>query len=313
MPRSLLILAALFPVLVGHASSQETLRWKFNAGDELRYAVVQTTDLALTSPGGGAETKTRQAMDLVWKVESVDGEGAARVKCEVERVQMTLEASGGQSFEFDTDSPEPPEGLAALVAPAFKQLVTDGFTATFSADGELSDVEASADLLQAVSNLPGGGGSAGAEALRQLAAPATQPLPAEPVAAGGAWTHTSGNAAVAMMGKVLFETKYTYAEQRDVDGKPLAVLTPAFTVTTGPDAAAPQSGKVEARGAEGELLFDAEAGRLASSDVTQKMGIELTVGGSTVSGDIAQQTVVTADEKCEPLVTEGAAAATSAE
>lgn len=315
MPRCLLLLAALFVALASNALAQETLRWKFGAGDELRYAVVQTTDLALTSAGGGAaQTKTRQAMDLVWEVESVDADGAARVACNIERVQMTLEASGGQSFQFDTDSAEPPEGLAALVAPAFKQLVADGFTAKFSADGVLSDIEASADLLQAVSNLPGGGGSAGGEALRQLAAPATQPLPVEPAAPGAAWTHTSGNAAVAMVGKVLFETEYTYTEQRgaEANGQPLAVFVPKVSVTTGADPASAQIGKVEAKSTEGEILFDAAAGRLRSGDVTQAMGIELTVSGGSVQGDIVQKTAVTAGEKCPPLATQEAARATPA-
>lgn len=285
---ALLIAAASTTASV--APAEETLRWKFEPGQELRYQVVQQTDTNMDAgPAGQITTGTTQTIDMVWKVEAVNDDGSARMRHEIERVQMSMTAPMNQGFAFDTASAEPPEGLATLLAPAFNALVESGYKVTVSPTGELSDIEASEELVQAIKNLPGAGGAGqGEDALKAMASPVAVPLPAEAVEPGAEWTRSTGELAVPMFGKMQVETTFTYKGPRKMSGKPMQVLAPSININATAPEGGPMSGSVKSRDTSGEVLFDPAAGRVEEASTRHTMDISITAGQNTISGTITQ-------------------------
>lgn len=304
-----LLLASAVIAAADRSGAQQTLRWRFEAGESLRYAVVKTSVVKITTATGDTTTSTTEAMDVVWNVERVADDGSADLKVAIERVQMRLTGPGGQAFSLDTSTPAPAEGLAALIAPAFEQLVSDGFGVTVSPRGDLSSVTASPELMAALDALPAGLGDSPREILKQQVAPIAVPLPAGELSAGSRWKHNAV-ATLAVFGATGVQTTYAYQGQRQRRGRELAVLVPSISLKLSPpegsEGAGPQGATLRAENGPGEVLFDIAAGRLVAASSAVRIDFRASPGGAPVAGQpitgrLDQSTRITLDEKCLPL------------
>lgn len=292
----------LLIVMASRVVADEPLQWVFEPGKQLRYQVLQKTDTSMDAgPAGQLATKTTQTIDMLWTIESIDDAGAARIKCGVERVQMRMDAPMGQSFELDTSSPEASEGLATLLAPAFNALVEHGFTVTMTPDGELGDIEADEELLDAIKNLPGAGGAApGEESIKALALPVALPLPTGEIAPGAEWTRATGEVTVPMFGEMKVQGGFRYDGPREGGAAGEVLITPSVRVNAEAPEGGPVTGSVESKQSSGEIVFNRDAGRLESSTINHTMAIKLTVGENTIAGTIEQQAAVKHGAKSDP-------------
>ena len=293
---------ARFAVLVlsayGTVVSAEPPRWEFEVGQELPYVIEQAMTMKLDGQqAGAAETTTKQTMEMVWVVESVAADGSARMKHDIRRVTMSMTSPGAQGYTLDTASDEPPEGLAALLAPVFNALVEHDYVVTMSPRGEFSDFQAPPELLEALNNSPTSGPLAVNSTVQLMALQIATRLPAEEVVAGESWsTAGSGGEAVRlpMFGPVLAEVTYKYAGESEEDGRAVAIFEPTVRLSAAEQPASESvSASFDSRAGAGETAFDRDAGRLARSEVRQLLAFEIKANDRPLTGDIDQTTRIT--------------------
>ena len=171
------------------AGQEVPLRYGFTEGMELRYELVQSS--TTQAPGMGPLTQ-EQRQTLKIEVLDVDGEGNARVRQSVERIQLEMATPMGPQSWDSADSAAPPSpefaGLAALIGP--------GPIVTVRPDGGLADagdmdewlpsmVEESDPEMQAMLEQP-----MSPETIEGMIAQSFQPLGPEAVSIGESWDHT---------------------------------------------------------------------------------------------------------------------------
>ena len=278
------------------ATAAEPLRWKFAAEQELPYRIVKTQQMEVDGGAAGTtKSELTQTIDMAWKVESVGDDGAARMTHDVTRVQVRMQGPYGTGYEFDTASEEPPADLAALVAPALKAMEENDYTVTITPRGEMTDLDAPADLIDALRRAPGGEG-ANDYSVGMIARPIAIPLPEEAMNEGTEWSQTS-ESVVPMFGRQEVVTTYRCAGPKLTGGRSLAVLTPTVTLTTAVgESAETITGTLKPKKSDGEILFDRGAGRLESSRVEQTLDAEIKTDQAMVTGVLKQSIIVTYGE-----------------
>ena len=303
-------LVALFAFTLT-STAAEPMVWKFEVGQEFRYQLVQNMLMNMNAgAAGNMETKTNQTIDMVWIVQSVNEDGSARMKHDIERVQMTMAPPLGEGYELDTASPDPPNDLAMTISPIFQAMVESDYHVTMTPQGEVKDFEAPEALAEAIKNIPGGGGMVDTnETLKLMAMQIAVPLPQGAVEEGASWSTTYETSA-AMFGKQTVDTTYTYKGSREVGDKTFEVFSPEIKLTAGAagqggagqGAAGPagMSGTLKSKNTEGEVFFDRGAGRLDRSHMTQETDMEMKAGGTTLTATIEQTTTVQFGKQSPP-------------
>lgn len=290
MPRTFLLLTAVMIAFAAATTrAAEPLRWKFEAGENIGFRMTQQSKMKLNAPQGGSfETTTSQTADIVWNIEQVNADGSAKIRQNITRMQMSM-AGPSQNWRIDTASDEPPQGLAATLAPVFDALVDSDYVVTMSARGEITDVEAPEKLIEALKNMPGvPADGASDEMIRQMAKQSALTLPEGPLEEGDTW-NTSVTTNAPFLGDQKVETTYKYIGAREVEGNTMEVFEPSITMTAEEEGAQPAvQASLEVTDSSGEVLFNRDEGRLASSTMKQNMAIEVSTGGRTITGDIEQ-------------------------
>ncbi|CAE7484169.1 unnamed protein product, partial [Symbiodinium sp. CCMP2456] len=226
----------------------------------------------------------QQDMLMDWAVEDVSEDGAAVVEQRVERIVMQNKAGAGQEFKYDSDSEDPPAGMAALVAPAFDAMVAHPFQMTMLPTGEITEVTLSDELSKALDNLPGGAVSS--DMIKQMSQQASLKFPTEPLAVGDKWTTTAEVTSPAI-GKMKVHTTYTYDGVREVDGKTYEAFTPAIEMELGENKG-PMAIDFDTKESTGEILFDREKGRVFRSRVLQTVDIRVKMGENEIVNSMKQ-------------------------
>lgn len=289
------------------ARAAEPLRWKFNVGDKLNYAVTQDMTMNMSAgTAGQISTTMKQSMDMTWSVKAVNDSGDAEVGQSIDRVKLSMSMPTGQNMEYDSSSDEAPGGMAAMIAPMYDAMTEGEFSFTISPRGEISDVKIPPEVMEALKKTPGAsmmGDMASAEGFQQMIMQGSLVFPEKPLEPGDSWssTATMNNPAA---GKQTVETTYTYEGTKDVDGVTMAVFKP--TVKMDFAGSEMMQMKVTEQETDGQLLFNRDAGRLDSTSLQQKIKIDATVAGQAMQQQIDQLVQV----KVTPAETTSEAAAT---
>lgn len=286
---------ALLPLLAAPAASAQDaqpLRWKFEVGDKLRYTMDQDMDLSMGGgPLGNITSSVEQNMDMSWTVEGVNDEGEAVIRQKINRVEMKM--TGPVSFSYDSNSEEPPSGMAAMVAPMFDAMTEGDFEITMTARGEVKDVKIPDKVLESLKNSPGAAqmGEVGtADGFKKLLTQGAFVLPEGDLEPGQSWTSTV-EVNNPMAGKQTVDTTYTYEGTKEVDGKKFAVFKPQLTMNFAGGANVQMN--VKDQKSSGEVLFNIEEGRLHSSALDQDVTMEVSVAGQTMEQKINQKIRIT--------------------
>lgn len=283
-----------------HAAN-DLLRWKFTAGEVLSFEMNQDMNMNIQAgPDQQMSTTAQQAMNMHWNIKSVDGDGNAVVEQRFDRIQMRMMVPGGQGLVYDTDSEEPATGMAAMIAPTMEAMTAGSFTFKMTPRGEVSDVQFSEELKNAVKNGPGGE-EGGVDQFKSMVSQVAFTLPENAVKPGDNWKTTiavnnpaGGNQTV--------ETTYTFDGTRDADGTTFAVIKPSMNMQLAKNPMMEM--KMKEQKTDGEVLFDLKAGRLHSMSVNLNITMDMVAQGMTLPGTI--------DQKIEVTVTPGEAKADDA-
>lgn len=143
------------------------LRYKFRAGDTLRYEVVHQVSVKTLVQGTSQESQSRSKSRKTWQIEKCDVPGTTMLTHSVEYVDMWSETSGRQPIRYDSRSDEqaPPdyENIANMVNKPLSIVTVDAFGKVLERDDKIPQF-----------NMGTGG--------------MTVPLPDKPVKLGGEWS-----------------------------------------------------------------------------------------------------------------------------
>jgi hypothetical protein len=276
----LLVLIAISPM----ARADGPLRWKFAAGDKIGYSIVQEMNISGTGQvAGELENQSRQQLDVTWEVDRVSSAEEATVRLRFNRIRskMTLPIGG---LEYDSDAKGPAMGMAAINAPLYQALIKSPVEFTITTAGRVTGVKLPEEVHSALRRMPTSaafGDLSKAETFQTAFLAGFPGLPPDESFSPGHQWPVKTTAVLDSAGTQTVETNYHYEGMREVEGKSFAVIRPIRTISfTG--AEAPQR-KLKEQSSEGEILFDAAAGRLHSS--TLKHVVAITSG----AGDTAQE------------------------
>jgi hypothetical protein len=278
-------IALSLSLLVGVAQASEAPRWKFEQGQSNRYRMNQTMKMSMNIGGNDVNNNIKQVIDMSWTVREVKDDGSAVLDQKIDRMRMTIEA-GGQKIELDSAAKDEPQGQAAMLVPMLKAFTSKAFKVTMSPRGEIADVEVPEEMLEALKNTPGAaamGDMATPEGFKKMVSQASFAMP-EKLEPGDEWTQKM-EMQLPGIGKQIAETTYKYEGAKEIDGKEYEVFAPTLTIRYEGGATAVNVGDQKSNG---QILFDREAGRLASSELKQDMTLTLSAGGQSIEQKLDQ-------------------------
>jgi hypothetical protein len=260
----------------------EPLRWKFKAGESIRYSMVQEISQETRDPGRALKLTMNQTVDLHWSVKSVADDGVADMTWTIDRVRAKVSGPEG-GFEFDSQTGKDPEGpLGAQVGPLVKPLVGAEFSLKMNGRGEYRDVKVPPKVVESLRQA-GPGASAGVvdpeEGLKNMINQANLILPETALKPGTTWSKQS-RSAMPMLGTMVWDRLFTF-EGPDPTATELRRISMETKVSLEPAADSNVVVKITSPPSKGEFVFDPQAGRIVSSRVNENLQMSFAVQGQT--------------------------------
>lgn len=289
-PVARLTLAALVFALAAPATkADETLRFKFKAGQTVRYEFIQSMKMNVQAAGRESETELTQTMELTWKIKSVDEMGTTTIEQTIDRIAANI-VGPAANISYDSAKPE----TAKQENPQAQQLVKlfgvlrgAQISQEVTALGEIKNVtlpQGLSDKLREV--VAGGVGNVlfSEESLKNMSVQSGLRLPADPIAAGKSWENTIEIPAPPL-GAIKTVNAYTLkstspegVHEIKVDGK----MTLEKSEGIGAEIT------LDSEPITGTIHFDGKNGNIADSKVLQKFKMSINAGNQNVVQDLAQ-------------------------
>ncbi len=277
---ALLLAAVLTSTPAASAAAETPLRWNLPPGTRLNVRLTQTTRTETTVKNTVTSVQIESGCDLRWAVERVDADGTMQLTQAFTRLCLKTVSPDGQTSVYDSASAQEPAAEAKAIADAVRALLRVRIGMSLSRRGEILDVRRSAEMDSLLGNLPALSGwktLLTKEGMSRTLHQALGTLPEAPVKAGDLWTAT--REMDTPLGKIVATDTYTY-EGPARDGQRTLDRIRVTTALTPAAAAVPE--KLPRQQLEGVYLFDAAAGLLAESRLTQTLLAEVPYTGGTI-------------------------------
>ena len=274
----------LLPSLGRGEAGNTMLRWKFQAGEELRVQVTQTNTIETTLKERPLAMVVQMAMELTWHVDRVAADGTAQVAQSFTRVLVKTSGPQGQAVGYDSASTAAPPPEMQELAQAVRRLLGTRSQLTISSRGEITGVEPAPETDSLLRNAPGAGGwlrLLTKSGINQTLRPALGLWPQSPVARGDTWQDTFE--IDAPTGKIGLATTYTYQGSEHLQKRSVERIGVATAVTAPPPESRPgETASPVRQQFSGSLFFDAARGRLVQSELHQTVVSEAAERGQSV-------------------------------
>jgi hypothetical protein len=287
------ICLCLLLLLSRSSTADEPLEWKWVAGDRLRVEVRQRMEQQWNSGERQTEMATEVTADWLLTVPEVSHDGQASVVQRLERVQVVSDFPALGRVQFDSQSPQPPQGLNRQLAQHYKPLVGQEIQQRIDVRGEISDVQVPEVLATANPLLPAAGGGLSAAVLV---------FPADPLQPGHTWETTHSVRIAQASARLHAVYKYVGPVVREDRQVEEFDVSSTLTLDSVLAATAPPL-TIQQQSSQGKLWFDRQAGRLTAGQVRQELTLQTGQGDSPA----VQTTINTTDVKIFPAPPEEAA------
>jgi hypothetical protein len=266
------------------AFAQEAAKWKFEAGQELRYQVTQQTEFQSNAGEAGSFTShAEQKLDVRWRVDSVDAAGTMTGVQQVERFQVTIRQPSGLELTYDSESTEAPEGLAAMLTPMFETLLATEVPITVTSAGDVTIGELPEEVRKRLAGIPA------TRAMSELVTESGIRRLAEqialPVGSGAKRVVTVDNRVLGLMEGTLVWTP-TKAEGDIQQFEPALTLEIQKSDTAPEDPYVPvkpmEDAKITEQSTNGSAKFNSAEGRLVESN----LAMDLVLTGELMGSDV---------------------------
>lgn len=282
-------LSALHVLTAPGLFAQESLAWKFESGEALKYNVTQGTDMQMDLSGQKQNLSMTQQMDMVWKINDVSSDGTTTMAQIVERVQMKSEGGPFGTVQFDSSSEEVPESkVVKAMAEVFKKIVGQEFVVTMMPTGKINDVVVPESLLAQLKRTGAAGDALNEGVLKQMMTQSAITLPDRPIRKGDSW---DSNQRIEMdFGIMNVDSKLTYNGTDASTGLAEIAMKPVVSVK--PREGNPIALTVISSAGDGTVLFDAAKGRIAKSDLDLTLDLVVKQFGTEVKMSLRQKTAM---------------------
>ncbi len=312
----LLALAAFAGLTVSAFGQGTTLKWKFTPNTSFYQEMTTTTEQTMKVMGTDVKQTQSQTFYFKWTPVESTSEGGWKIKQQIVGVKMTIDI-GGNKVEYDSTK----EGQAGNnpLADFFKALVNSEFTMELDKDFNVKKIEGRdkfvKDLAKANPQMePLLNQILSEKALMDMAQPTFSAVPNKDVKPGDTWTKET-TLDMGPIGSYKTTFKYTYDGKNTAGADEAAKKLDKISVTTTLAYTAPKDpaagntlpfrikkADLTSKDATGTILFDADKGRIASSDMklTLTGTLDIEISGQTTQVTLTQtQTtkVTTTDEE----------------
>ncbi len=290
------LLAVLLTGAIADESRADTLlRLKFNAGETIRYVIIQKMITTQKIEGMEIPMTATETIDMSWSVQSVDADKVASITQTIDRVRMKMESPQGIMIDYDSASDEEPEGPAKMFASVFKAMVNKPISMKVSPRGEVSDVHVPQAMIDGFTKLPGMekmGSLFSEDTMKEMSG--IGELPEKAVSKGDTWTDEK-EISFPIFGKMHVKVSNRYLGTETRNGKPLEkiAITQQMDIKPGEEQPAIVF-RIKEHKASGTTYFDNVAGRFAEAQLKTKMEFEITVGEKKI------QSTIEADMEMKP-------------
>lgn len=258
------LLAVGFLFMFRHVQAADELRWRFAAGDEYAVELKQQTAITTIVKTKPVRFTIDIALEMDWRVAAAAPQQSASIEQTFRRIVVTMNSPGGDPVEYDSSSKQltsKQKKFAAALAP----LVGKSLTLSVTQRGEVDAVVLSSELKEHLDEV-------GAESrlqellseqgLAELLRGSLVQLPENAVAAGDEWKFE--DSVSSSLGELKRKRTYTYGGNGAID------LSAEIEIAAsgGPKIDIKQQSQT------GKFEFDVAAGRITSSELTQKLTTE---------------------------------------
>lgn len=269
------------------AEAQDTLVWKLSSGETLKYGVKQKTQMEIQLNGQSQAVVMDQNMDMVWKVQSVAGNGDAKMTQTVDRVQFASEGGPFGKAQFDSASNETSDSpLVKAMAAVFRKIIGREFGVTMQATGKIQDVVVPETLLTDLTEAGATGTVMNADTLKQIMTQSAVTLPGRAVNPGDSWD--SSQKVELPIGVMTVSSTMTYTGIENG----MAKISMQPKVEVKPKEGAPITMTMNKSEGSGTVLFDVARGRIARSDLELRMELSVRQGGIPIQQSLRQSTAM---------------------
>ena len=276
--------ASLLAPPVSVSAQQVTLRWKYVAGSELVYRLVNHQEV--TMPMMGGNTVSEQTQTMRWSVREVAPNGDATITVTTEHVQVEMSGPTG-NVSYDSRTDEAPTVPAAQMFAAMAGL---SYTMVIGSQGTVKSVQGMDQLIDEIMGaLPPeamalGQGMLGEmfseESITNMMQQSIQVFPQEPVGPGDSWQR-SFSMSNPMIGGVTMNLTFTVDGIEAQDGGTVAVISSTGDMVVGEGAGGQFSGMIEMGDTEitSTMNFDVDRGLILFSTTTSNMEMTFSAAG----------------------------------
>jgi hypothetical protein len=300
------IAALVFLALVVPVFAQDkpvTLKWKFVKDQPIYQEMKTETKQSMKVQGSDVNQSQEQTFYFSWTPEKQDGDNWI-IKQKILGVKMKIDI-GGTKVEYDSTASAP---AGNPLADFFQKLVGSEFTITIDKDNKVKKVDGRDAFLQKLIGAnPQMEGLLkqilSEDALKEMAEPTFGVIPAGEVTKGKHWERTS-KLDMGPIGSYQNTYKYTYEGEGADKLHAIKVDTtvkyvpPADNAMQGGANALPfkiKDAKLTSSNASGTVKFNAEKGRVESSDMKLDLKGELNIeiSGQTTKVELTQTQTTT--------------------
>jgi Family of unknown function (DUF6263) len=291
------------------ARADNTLRWKFKAGETLNYVMDRQTDMKIDLSGSLIEIKSGMTFDTTWKVKSVADDGTAELEQTVDRIQMKMDSPLGGGLDYDSKKPGSGQGQAwEMIGPTIEAIVGQTFTLKATATGQVSDIKLPEKLAEHLGKQADGAGGGGGRrrggggmggmmgglnesSIREMITRSIVPLPEKPVSPDVNWTQ---NFEEKMMGAGVKKTEVTYStsEKMSSDGHEIQKIAAKSDITFEPAEESQVDIEIEEQEGDMAIYFDVKAGRTLKAEGNQKQVIAITAPNREITQEVEEKVTV---------------------
>jgi hypothetical protein len=272
------------------AQAAETLRWRFTAGTAVRYEMTNEMKQSMALAGASTEVSSRQIIDMLWKIESVDDQGTAVMSQIIERMRVKISTlQGPQKIEAEFDSSNAAASannpIAQSLGQVSKAMIGKPVTMKVSATGKLSDIVIPPDMIEGLKAAPGVGAMFSEDYIKQLSSQSMLQLPEEPVDTGASWTSET-KADNPLLGQQTVVGTYVFEGVRERDGQTFANISSKVEQQFQPAADSQVQVEVKEQSSAGKIEFNLDSGSLDTSKMLAQMKLHIKAMGTEIDQDI---------------------------
>ncbi len=257
------------------------LRYRFKEGEAIRYVLEEKA----TAEVAGTKIEATSLIDLKWHVDKVK-DGRVTLTQTIERVRMEFDV-GEKNLKFDTKAAAaaPDDPIEKTVAEALGTYAGGEMVLTLDANGNVESLKFGKKLADAIDKLPPEGkaivNALSEDGVRRMVAQCIPPLPNQTPSEKKPW-ESKLSAKFADTTKLNLDNKHTYAGTITRGGKKLDKIETATTLSVAVEGDA-ASIKVVEQEAKSTAHIDRALGRLIDSEYSQKIEMEVTQNGATIT------------------------------